>query len=219
MGRTAWQEPDRTFIDTILVPAWRQMLDQDLQLLRLAYDLSKYAHSLDTPPRKSTGEPYYMHPMEVARILLEEVPFMDEQLIFIAFLHDVLEDTGLLSVHHLHLVFGRDVAQAVKVLSKNDFEEQVRQQFITREEADSLYFGRIAMADTWRATVVKLADRLHNLRTTDGLRASSKRRLVATTEQHVLPLVRVAVKQAPKLKRPRVRQLGKLLEQELSELR
>jgi GTP pyrophosphokinase len=219
MGRTNWEEPnDPVFIEQILVPAWRVMLDEELQHLRLAYDLCKYGHSQDTPPRKTTGEPYYVHPMAVARIVLDEVQFVDPKLVYIAFLHDVLEDTGLFSVHHLQMVFGRKVAQAVKILSKNDFVAQIRDGYITREESDRIYFQRFYDGDNWRATTVKLADRLHNLRTAKGLPKIKLTRLRDTTAIHVYPLIDVAIEQAPRLKRQRVRDLGDLVKQECSQI-
>ena len=152
---------------------------EDLQLLRHAFQFSAECHAGQF--RKS-GEPYITHPLAVAQILAEW--FIDAQSLAAALLHDVIEDSG---VGKLELIerFGRPVAELVDGLSKLD-----RLEFQTREEAEAENFRKmlLAMARDVRVILIKLADRLHNMRTLDAMREDKRRRIAAETLEIHAPI-------------------------------
>lgn len=130
--------------------------DADIALIERAYDYAFAAHGNQ---KRISGEPYIIHPVEVAHILSEIE--MDTATICAALLHDVLEDTDV-PYHILEEDFGEEIAQlvdGVTKLSKIDFQ--------SREEAQAENLRKmfIAMAKDIRVILIKLADRLHNMRT------------------------------------------------------
>lgn len=113
--------------------------------------------------RRRSGEPYISHPLEVARILADMR--LDSRSIIAAILHDVIEDTPT-AKEHLVERFGEDVAHLVDGVSKiNQIE------FDTKEEAEAENYRKmlLAMSRDIRVILIKLADRLHNMRTLDAL--------------------------------------------------
>src|SRR5665811_604427 len=113
---------------------------------------------------RQSGDPYISHPIAVARIL---TPLhIDAQAIIAALLHDVVEDTEV-TTEQVAEKFGKPVAELVDGLSKLD-----KIQFETREDAQAENFRKmlLAMARDVRVILIKLADRLHNMRTLDSMR-------------------------------------------------
>jgi GTP pyrophosphokinase len=132
----------------------------DLELLRKAYVFSAKEHKGQT---RSSGEPYLVHPLSVAAILADLK--LDLPCIVAGLLHDVLEDT-LTTREALESHFGSDIAQLVEGLTKISrisFNSQEQQQ------AESFRKMMLAMVDDIRVILVKLADRLHNMRTLEHL--------------------------------------------------
>lgn len=144
----------------------------DLPLIRQAFDFSRDAH--EGQVRKS-GEPYITHPLAVAHILTEWK--MDAHGLAAALLHDTMEDTGV-AKSTLEERFGSVVAELVDGLSKLE-----RLEYQTKETAQAENFRKmvLAMAKDIRVIIVKLADRLHNMRTLDAMREDKRRRIAQET--------------------------------------
>ncbi len=130
--------------------------DYDLYLVGKAYDLARTAH--EGQFRKS-GEAYFIHPVEVAKILAEMD--MDSQTVAAALMHDVVEDTDY-SYDDIEQIFGEDIAILVDGVTKLGSIK-----FETKEErqAENLRKMFLAMTKDIRVLIIKLADRLHNMRT------------------------------------------------------
>ncbi|MGB0719704.1 MAG: RelA/SpoT family protein, partial [Bdellovibrionales bacterium] len=144
--------------------------DADVALIEQAIEYAKQKHKGQT---RSSGEPYYTHPVEVAGILADMK--MDVGSILTAVLHDTLEDTDA-TYDELKQKFGKDVADMVDGVSK-----LTRIESKTREGKQAENFRKLllAMSEDIRVLLVKLADRLHNMRTIDGISKPEKRRRIA----------------------------------------
>jgi GTP diphosphokinase / guanosine-3',5'-bis(diphosphate) 3'-diphosphatase len=144
-----------------------------------AYQVGAEAHHGQT--RKS-GEPYITHPLAVAGILAEMR--LDADGLCAAILHDTLEDTPL-SHADLAAQFGEDVAELVDGVTKLD-----KVQFRSRQEANAESFRKmmLAMARDLRVILIKLADRLHNMRTLDAMSDESRRRIALETLEIYAPI-------------------------------
>jgi GTP pyrophosphokinase len=146
--------------ETLLQEVSAYLKPEDVELIRQALEFSDHAH--EGQLRKS-GEPYISHPIAVARIL---TPLhLDAQAIMAALLHDVVEDTHI-SNEEVAQKFGKSVAALVDGLSKLD-----KIQFETSEDAQAENFRKmlLAMARDVRVILIKLADRLHNMRTLESM--------------------------------------------------
>jgi GTP pyrophosphokinase len=151
----------------------------DEALLRRAYVVSAQAHRNQI---RSSGEPYMVHPLNVAMILAELR--LDEVSIATGLLHDVLEDTGM-TKERLEELFGPDVAHLVDGVTKIG-----RYAFTSREAQQAETFRKmlLAMTDDLRVILVKLADRLHNMRTLEHLPDERRRAVAAETMEIYAPL-------------------------------
>ena len=147
--------------------------------VRRAYEVGALAHAGQT--RKS-GEPYITHPVAVASILAELG--MDAETIIAAILHDTLEDTELSSAQ-IDAEFGPTVIELVDGVTKLD---KVR--FRSRQEAAAESFRKmlLAMARDLRVILIKLADRLHNMRTLGSMEPESRRRIARETLEIYAPI-------------------------------
>src|SRR5690349_6468597 len=144
----------------------------DIALVERAFEFSESAHRGQF--RKS-GEPFITHPLAVASILSEWR--LDAEGLAAALLHDVMEDTSVTRTE-LESTFGKPVAAMVDGLSKLDQIE-----FATREDAQAESFRKmlLAMARDVRVILIKLADRLHNMRTLDAMAPGHRRRIARET--------------------------------------
>ena len=144
-----------------------------------AFQVGAQAH--EGQERKS-GEPYITHPVAVAGILAELG--LDAETIIAAILHDTLEDTEL-SRDALAAEFGEAVAELVDGVTKLD-----KMRFGSRQEADAESFRKmlLAMASDLRVILIKLADRLHNMRTLGAKDADSRRRIARETLEIFAPI-------------------------------
>lgn len=153
--------------------------EQNVARVLRAYEVGAVAHEGQT--RKS-GEPYITHPIAVAGILAEMG--MDAETIIAAILHDTLEDTSLSRVA-LAGEFGETVAELVDGVTKLD-----KMRFSSRQEADAESFRKmlLAMARDLRVILIKLADRLHNMRTLGAKESDSRRRIARETLEIYAPI-------------------------------
>jgi GTP pyrophosphokinase len=151
----------------------------DIAQLESAYHYSEQAHE---GQYRATGEPYISHPLAVANILASW--HLDAQALTAALLHDVMEDTAV-TKSDLTERFGRAVAEMVDGLSKLD-----KIEFQTHEDAQAENFRKmlLAMARDVRVMLIKLADRLHNMRTLDGLAPEKQRRIARETLEIYAPI-------------------------------
>lgn len=167
--------------------------------IRGAYMFSKYGHRAQM--RKVAGtdgapERYFEHPRHVALILLDEVDIRDADLIITALLHDTGEDTDEIDFELIEFFFGADVAEMVRLLSK-----------IPKDE----YHERLERFADWRVLLVKIADRLHNIRSLEGTDLAFQRKQLEETNREYIGLARRLVEIAPPEHRERAQRLLDLL--------
>ncbi|URN92939.1 MAG: bifunctional (p)ppGpp synthetase/guanosine-3',5'-bis(diphosphate) 3'-pyrophosphohydrolase [Candidatus Pristimantibacillus lignocellulolyticus] len=166
-------------IEQLIEKASIYMKEQDLKLIREAYDFADQAHSGQV--RKS-GEAYILHPLTVADIVLDMG--MDVLSIVTALLHDVVEDTTV-DLETVREKFGETCAMLVDGLTKL---EKIR--FQSREEQQNENYRKmfVAMAQDIRVILIKLADRLHNMRTLKYQSEESQRRIAYETLEIFCPI-------------------------------
>tara|TARA_Y100000748_G_scaffold262097_1_gene230420 strand:- start:89 stop:2233 length:2145 start_codon:yes stop_codon:yes gene_type:complete len=152
---------------------------EQVNLVRRAYFYAEQAHDGQT---RRSGEPYVTHPLAVAHILADM--HMDHQSLMAAMLHDVIEDTGI-PKDALVEQFGDTVAELVDGVSK-----LTQMTFETKAEAQAENFQKmaLAMARDIRVILVKLADRLHNMRTLGALAPEKRRRIAKETLEIYAPI-------------------------------
>ena len=144
--------------------------DADEALLNRAYVFSVNAHGTQ---KRASGDPYFSHPIEVAGILTEL--HLDDETIATAILHDTVEDTVATSEQIQHL-FGDNVARLVDGVTKLS---KIEAQTENERAAENLRKFLLAMSGDIRVLLVKLADRLHNMRTLHHIAKPEKRRRIA----------------------------------------
>jgi len=169
----------QTDADTLLQELSAYLKPQDVAQIKSALTFSSNAHKGQL---RESGEPYISHPIAVARIL---TPLhLDAQAITAALLHDVAEDTGI-SIENLAEQFGKPVAELVDGLSKLD-----KLKFDTKEDAQAENFRKMlmAMARDVRVILIKLADRLHNMRTLDSVSREKSARIARETVDIYAPI-------------------------------
>ena len=152
---------------------------EDLSPLRRAYDFCALRHS---EQKRLSGEPFISHPLEVVQILAEMK--LDLVCLTAGMLHDVVEDTGTTS-EAIEREFGPEVARIVDGVTKIG-----RIRFMSREEQQAENFRKmvLAMVDDIRVVLVKLADRLHNMRTLEYLPPDRQERVARETLEIYAPI-------------------------------
>jgi GTP diphosphokinase / guanosine-3',5'-bis(diphosphate) 3'-diphosphatase len=164
-------EKHKDLVDELLAAVSESNPDADLELLARAFAYAATAHEGQL---RRSGEEFIRHPWSVAKLCAEL--HLDEQTIAAALLHDVVEDTGV-ELDDLRAEFGGEIAQLVEGVTK-----LTRIQFQTREQAQADNYRKmiVAMADDPRVIPIKLADRLHNMRTIEHL---PKQKQVQTSKE------------------------------------
>jgi guanosine-3',5'-bis(diphosphate) 3'-pyrophosphohydrolase len=171
-----------------IIPADVQALEQRLgaylpveqiERVRLAYQTGARAHQ---GQKRQSGEPYITHPVAVAGILAELG--MDAETIIAAILHDTLEDTPL-SRPEIEAAFGGAVAELVDGVTKLD---KLRFRSVAEAAAESFRKMLLAMARDLRVILIKLADRLHNMRTLAAMAPDKRRRIARETLEIYAPI-------------------------------
>jgi GTP pyrophosphokinase len=153
--------------------------NDDLAIIRKAYEYSQKYHSGQT---RASGEPFLVHPLEVALVLAEMK--MDPVAVAAGLLHDSVEDTAVTTVD-IRKEFGEQVAHIVEGVTKIS---QI--DFATREEqqAENLRKMMLAMVDDIRVVLIKLADRLHNMRTLEHLPEDRRQKIAKETLEIYAPI-------------------------------
>ena len=152
--------------------------EETLALVRKAFDLANEAHY---GVRRKSGEPYILHPIAVAKIASEEIG-LGATSIICALLHDVVEDTDT-TLEDINDMFGPKVAQIVDGLTK------IRG-VLKNKEGQAENFRKIifTLSEDIRVIMIKLADRLHNMRTLDSMNPEKQKRIAEETQTLFVPL-------------------------------
>ncbi|MGA8866871.1 MAG: bifunctional (p)ppGpp synthetase/guanosine-3',5'-bis(diphosphate) 3'-pyrophosphohydrolase [Candidatus Sulfotelmatobacter sp.] len=151
----------------------------DLTIIKKAYDYSLKHHEGQS---RASGEPYLVHPLEVALVLAEMK--MDPVAVAAGLLHDSVEDTSV-TIVDIRKDFGEQVAHIVEGVTKIS-----KIDFVTREEqqAENLRKMMLAMVDDIRVVLIKLADRLHNMRTLEHLQPERQQKIAEETLEIYAPI-------------------------------
>ena len=155
-----------------------QASPEDMKRIRDAFALAREAHA---PQKRKTGEPYILHPIAVALIAAQELS-LGANPVIAAFLHDVVEDTDY-TIDDIRERFGDDVVFLVSVVTKQkkDKYEMSRQLDNFKQMLNSIQYDI-------RAILVKLADRLHNMRTLSSMRPDKQMKIAGETDYFYAPL-------------------------------
>lgn len=166
-------------LDGLLANVRRYLSPEQVEQVRQAYEFGAVAHE---GQRRLSGEPYISHPVAVASILADM--HMDHKTLVAAILHDVIEDTPT-AKEQIAEQFGAEVAQLVDGVSKLT---QIR--FRSRAEAQAENFRKmlLAMVQDIRVILIKLADRLHNMRTLGVMPPAKRRRIARETLDIYVPI-------------------------------
>ena len=165
--------------ETIIEKLRKNHPEADEELLRRAYLFSAKQHRGQT---RQSGEPYLVHPLEVANILADLN--LDPTCVATGLLHDIVEDTGT-SAEEIEEYFGPEIAHLVDGLTKIS-----KLDHASTEERQALNMRKmlLAMVDDVRVVLVKLADRLHNMRTLEYLPGEKRRRIAQETLDVYAPI-------------------------------
>lgn len=167
-------------MDELLQKLKKNFSEAEFQELKAAYDFSAAAHE---GQKRQTGEPYFIHPCAVVNVLVD-LGFDDVSTLGAAFLHDVLEDTQV-TADELEQKFGKEVLELVEGVTKLD---KIKFVSAEDEQAENLRKMFFAMAKDYRVIIIKLADRLHNMRTLDALKPEKQIKIATQSLKIYAPL-------------------------------
>src|SRR4051794_13353255 len=163
-----------------LLRALRDKLKKgDKELVRHAFEMAAEAHKT---MRRKSGEPYILHPLAVARICVEEIGLGIRSTIC-ALLHDTVEDTDL-TLEDLEREFGHEIARIVDGLTKISNVIDTN----TSQQAENFKKILLTLTDDPRVILIKLADRLHNMRTLDSMKPEKQLKISSETVYVYAPL-------------------------------
>jgi hypothetical protein len=170
------QAQEQTFLQAV-----KDRTDADISLVEKAIDLIKDYHG---PVRRQSGEPFYLHPIAVAQIVLDYN--QDEVTILGALLHDTVEDTPL-TLEQVALLFNEEVSRIVSGVTHMESHQATTYKVLLSHPEN---IHRLLGAEDPRVLYVKLADRLHNLRTIEAKSLESQRRTAEETLLFFVPLAK-----------------------------
>ncbi|MHB1858037.1 MAG: HD domain-containing protein, partial [Acidobacteriaceae bacterium] len=172
------QQLAETF-EMLLATVRRNRPSDDIGIIQQAYDFCLKHHA---GQRRASGDPFALHPLEVARVLAEMK--LDSTAIAAGLLHDAVEDTPVTS-RQVAEIFGEQVAHIVDGVTKID-----KIQFANREDrqAENVRKMLLAMVSDVRVVLIKLADRLHNMRTLEHLQPERQQAIARETLDIYAPL-------------------------------
>ena len=192
----AYPDINREQFMTAIQPYFTETEMKDIEA---AYFFCKYAHR---GQRRDDGRRYFDHPRAVAWILVDELCIDDVAVVIIALLHDLQEDSFIMTEERIEINFGRVVTLGVRNMSKNT-------------SAKDNYWPRFMTFAQWREVICKLADRLHNLRTLGACTTEKQRRKIAETKSVIYPMFERAKLLSPEVYLPSVNHLCTKIEQEV----
>ncbi|MDE7160342.1 MAG: HD domain-containing protein [Muribaculaceae bacterium] len=152
--------------------------ENDLKRLREAFEFAREAHQ---PQKRKSGEPYIFHPIAVARIVAEEL-MLDVDTVIAAFLHDVVEDTPR-TLSEVQSKFGPEVAFIVRAVTKPK-----KNKYEMSKQLDNFKHMLNSLQHDIRPLLLKIADRLHNMRTLSSMRADKQMKIAGETDYFYAPL-------------------------------
>ena len=169
----------RQQLQSLIEACPRCQKEESIKLIHKAFDIANNAHK---GMRRRSGEPYILHPIAVARICVEEIGLATKGIVA-ALLHDVVEDTEL-TIDDIKILFGAKIASIVDGLTKLEgvFDQNASQQ------AENFRKLLITMVDDVRVILIKLADRLHNMRTLDSMPENKRFKIAGETLYIYAPL-------------------------------
>ena len=156
----------------------KRVSSEDMLRIRAAFELAREAHA---PQKRKTGEPYIFHPIAVANIAAEEL-MLGANPVIACFLHDVVEDTPY-TIEDIRDRFGDDVAFLVRVVTKKPTHD-----YELSKQLDNYRQLLNSMQYDIRAILVKLADRLHNMRTLASMKPEKQMKIAGETDYFYAPL-------------------------------
>lgn len=169
-------------VDKLLENINKNCHNVDIELVKKAYDFAKEAHKNQ---KRESGEPYIIHPIAVAEILAELG--MDTNTIIAGLLHDVIEDTDC-SFEDAARIFNPEVANLVDGVTKLTKLGEIEYKTKEEQQADNVRKMLLAMAKDIRVIIIKLADRLHNMRTLKFMPANKQKNKAKETLDIYAPL-------------------------------
>ena len=169
-------------IDKLLEKIHKNCNNVDIDMIKKAYDFAEKAHK---EQKRESGEPYIIHPIAVAEILADLG--MDTNTIVAGLLHDVIEDTEI-SFDETVTLFNEEIANLVEGVTKLTRLGEMEYKTKEEEQADNVRKMLLAMAKDIRVIIIKLADRLHNMRTLKFMPAKKQKNKAKETLDIYAPL-------------------------------
>lgn len=158
---------------------YRDLTTEDKSLIRKAFEVAKEAHK---DQRRKTGEPYIYHPLAVAKIIADEIG-LGATSIACALLHDVVEDTQY-TIEDISNLFNPKVAKIIDGLTKIS---NIDHQNLSLQ-SENYRKLLLTLSEDVRVILIKIADRLHNMRTLDSMKSSKQKKIAAETTYIYAPL-------------------------------
>ncbi len=173
-----YEEKIQASVESIFTMLAKRLDEEQMKMVRAAYNFAAMAHK---DQKRKTGEPYIIHPIAVARIVAEEMG-LGANPVMAAFLHDVIEDCPY-TIDDIRERFGDDVAFLVGVVTK-----QKKTKYDKSKQVDNFRQILSSVQFDVRAILVKLADRLHNMRTLSSMRPDKQMKIASETDYFYAPL-------------------------------
>ena len=173
-----YEEKIQASVESIFTMLAKRLDEEQMKMVRAAYNFAAVAHK---DQKRKTGEPYIIHPIAVARIVAEEMG-LGANPVMAAFLHDVIEDCPY-TIDDIRERFGDDVAFLVGVVTK-----QKKAKYDKSKQVDNFRQILSSVQFDVRAILVKLADRLHNMRTLSSMRPDKQIKIASETDYFYAPL-------------------------------